>query len=136
MPPRYHVRPARPSEHGFVMSRALGEFRRARIQAHVVKAKGTLFLRALLARADARCAVVEADDVLVGGGVSVAGGVVALHMPEPIRALDLLLEVLEVMGVVLPAPPAAPEVRWLVPPPWWAQRELAVVHDPFSLVER
>lgn len=107
----------------------MGEFRRARIADVIVRTGGPGFIAWALSRPDGRSAVIEAEGVLVGAGIGVAGAVVALHVPGPLREHTVRDELLRAIG----AGEALPFVTWLVPPPWWARASLKPVLDPFRL---
>jgi len=124
------VRLASDGERAFVATRALGEFRRARLHDVIVREGGPGFIRWALARPDGKAAVIEARGaVLVGAALGVAGAVVALHLPEPLREHAVRDELLRAIG----AGEALPYVTWLVPPPWWTRKLLCPVLDPFRL---
>jgi hypothetical protein len=108
----------------------MGEFRRARLHDVVVREGGPGFIAWALARPDGRSAVIEAEGVLVGAAIGVAGAVVAMHVPAPLRELSVVDELVRAVG----AGDALPYVTWLVPPPWWARTSaLRPVLDPFRL---
>lgn len=128
----FQCRAARASEHGFLVTRGLGEFRRARIPQSIIRARGTAFLRGLLRRFDTKTAVLDTGDVLVGGAIGVEGGVVMLYAPDPMRTPEVLRALLEQIGV---ASPVERPVTWLVPPPWWTNTaRFPVAYDPFRLL--
>ena len=126
---RFCVRPARAGERAFVLTRAMGEFRRARLHNVVIREGGPGFLRWALGRPDGKAAVIEADGVLVGAGIGVAGAVIALFVPSPLRELPVRDELVRAIG----AGDALPYVTWLVPPPWWTKTTMHTVLDPFRL---
>lgn len=126
----YECRAVQRSEHGFLISRGLGEFRRARVSDPVVKLRGSSFLKAMLARPDAKGAVIVARDVIVAGAIGVSGGVVMLYVPEPFRCPEVYRDLLTAVGVLYEPGRTIP---WLVPPPWWAQKKLVTQYDPFRL---
>jgi len=129
MPERLCVRPARAGERAFVVTRAMGEFRRARLHNIVVREGGPGFIAWALGRPDGKAAVIEADGVLVGAAIGVAGAVLALHLPAPLREHAVRDELVRAVG----AGEALPFVTWLVPPPWWTRASMRPVLDPFRL---
>jgi len=129
MSERLTVRPAQAGDRAFVMTRALGEFRRARIHNIVVREGGPGFIAWALSRPDGKAAVIDADGVLVGAALGVAGAIIALHVPAPLREHAVRDELVRAVG----AGDALPYVTWLVPPPWWTRASLKTVLDPFRL---
>lgn len=129
MSERLSVRPMQSGDRAFVMTRALGEFRRARIHNIVVREGGPGFIAWALSRPDGKAAVIDADGVLVGAALGVAGAIVALHVPAPLREHPVRDELVRAVG----AGDALPYVTWLVPPPWWTRASLKTVLDPFRL---
>jgi len=132
VPAELAVRLASNGEQAFVATRAMGEFRRARLHDVIVREGGPGFIRWALGHPSGRAAVIEARGVLVGAALGVHGAVVALHVPEPLREHGVRDDLLRVIG----AGDALPYVTWLVPPPWWARKTLCPVLDPFRLHQR
>lgn len=129
MQERLTVRPAQAGERAFVVTRALGEFRRARLHNIVVREGGPGFIAWALSRPDGRAAVIDAEGVLVGAAIGVAGAVLALHIPGPLREHPVRDELVRAIG----AGKSLPYVTWLVPPPWWTRSAMRPVLDPFRL---
>ncbi len=125
------IRPAQPGEQAFVVTRALGEFRRGHIHDAIIQGGGSGFLRAALRRPDGRAAVLEGAGVLVGMAIGASGAVIALALPPALRDHAVRDDLLRAIG----AGDALPYVTWLVPPPWWARKLLSPVVDPFRLLQ-
>lgn len=126
---RLSVRPMQAGEKAFVITRALGEFRRGRLHNVVVREGGPRFIAWALGRPDGKAAVIDAEGVLVGAALGVAGAIIALHLPAPLREHPVRDELVRLVG----AGEALPYVTWLVPPPWWAVSTMHTILDPFRL---
>lgn len=125
------VRPAQPGEQAFLVTRAMGEFRRAHIHDAIIQSGGPGFVRAALQRSDGRAAVIDGSGVLVGMAIGAASAVLALSLPAQLREHSVRDELLRAIG----AADCLPYVTWLLPPPWWARRLLSPVIDPFRLLQ-
>lgn len=125
------VRPAQAGEQAFLVTRAMGEFRRAHVHNAIIQSGAEGFIRAALGRHDGRAAVIDGAGVLVGMAIGAAGAVIACALPPQLREHSVRDELLRAIG----AADCLPYVTWLVPPPWWAKRLLAPVLDPFRLLQ-